>query len=484
MSCKTLCQPLRETINGHNISPFIKATLAGTNGLTITVGNNSFPSDNNTAMIKSLEFGSSDGLSLTLVIVDEKGGSLSLFLDKIPKKLSDFKAGLQLEVEWGWVETNCDGSYRVRSIVNGPGNTVKSHVQQLEVSMEGGKIKYTLRASDAIQAIYNAKVDTPYGTEDHPIPLKDAIDRLCRETPPFIKVEYKRTDSNQPWKFKGYPERGPSDAFRGNNQNKLAVIRNWIAPYRTENDKGVIAFWDYQKGDTIVLMEDPSESCNERKDCQKTVGTFIVNGGKCSNVINFTPKINWTVAYALFSRGGGLGPGTGEALKHDKGCVDDQDEETGIQQTINVTLNAFNTYGPKEALRQTKKSQQAHSKAEMVFTGAITPIEAELSIQGVTDPDLLNPAFIKDKFVSIIVVNPFHLLSGMDGECGEWLAMPTFNEVLTNKFWKVEGVNHQISEGSYVTTLKVKLFAPGIHYNLNNPLGGPGSEGYFIKNNG
>ena len=44
----------------------------------------------------------------------------------------------------------------------------------------------------------------------------------------------------------------------------------------------------------------------------------------------------------------------------------------------------------------------------------------------------------------------------------EWLAMPKCNATLSNKNYMILGINHQIQNGQFVTTFKLKLNLPNI----------------------
>jgi hypothetical protein len=205
------------------------------------------------------------------------------------------------------------------------------------------------------------------------------------------------------------------------------------------------------------------------------LGAFIVNGGKCSNVISFTPNINWPAAFATLARGGNAGGAdNAHGVKKDNtraGCKY-QTENTGIKQNVEATRWAKDIYGPERSTEETEKSQMAHNKANNVREG-IMPIEAELRIQGNPHPNFVDSRFIQGSWASIVVVNPFTIDGNWYGGCGDWmiLADSVCNNILSNKHWRVTGVNHQIKEGSYVTTLKAKLDAPGIDIQSGESLG-------------
>jgi hypothetical protein len=86
------------------------------------------------------------------------------------------------------------------------------------------------------------------------------------------------------------------------------------------------------------------------------------------------------------------------------------------------------------------------------------PLQAELKIAGNPREEF---CFVKNtrgnNRVAIVVLNPFHLMGGGDKDCPDWLAEPLCNNYLSNKQWLVNGVNHNITQGSYVTTLHVEI---------------------------
>ena len=78
-------------------------------------------------------------------------------------------------------------------------------------------------------------------------------------------------------------------------------------------------------------------------------------------------------------------------------------------------------------------------------------MEGELKVHG--DPRFVHQAQWVGKMIGIIVINPFSIYSG--GSYCEWLAGPMCNPIYSDKNWMIQGVSHQIQEGSYTTTFKV-----------------------------
>ena len=126
------------------------------------------------------------------------------------------------------------------------------------------------------------------------------------------------------------------------------------------------------------------------------------------------------------------------------------------------------------------EAKAAYVKANSILNGQ--PIEAELIVQGDPSDQLVHPQLILGKKLSLVVINPYHLLGDGDNGCPDWLARPACNDILSNKNWMIQGVDHSIREGSYVTTFKLSLPAPGASLNPNEPFGGPGNCGYVPLN--
>jgi hypothetical protein len=93
--------------------------------------------------------------------------------------------------------------------------------------------------------------------------------------------------------------------------------------------------------------------------------------------------------------------------------------------------------------------------------------------------------------MTIIALNPFYRV-GQGSECkDDWTASPPCNGLLSNRNWLILGVSHQIKEGSFTTSFKLILSAPGFSFSKDVPyLGGvdprsgqPGSL-TVMRNNG
>jgi hypothetical protein len=486
--------PLVTPVNGENISPWVKARFAkGDPGGVmedeiITVGNESCWLTNqfgepHHASIKAFEYGTTDGHKCKMDIVDEEGGAFTLFIDKILKCLDNAKPQYFFQVQWGWSIQNCDGEWDFEA------SPIVTFVPiNLEVSFSNGVVKYNITGSDAFQIVFMAREDEADGDDAHPMCLNWAIKERMAKNEPKADVEFKRkmpdgTITDFQWKQSCAcgPE-GPISSWTCDNQNKMGTVSRWIQPFRTKDDKGVYMLWDNEKTEpTITLWEDGSLECKEKAECNpgRHLGSFIVNGGKCSNVISFTPNINWPAGFAMMAQGGALGgPMSSKGVKTDNrrpgggGCETQGKSQAGIMQSVHLTRQSVNCYSADKVIEETEKSEKAHNKANIGREG-ITPIQADLTIQGNPGYKFVASKWVIQSYASIVVINPFHLSGPWWDGCGDWMVLADSgcNSVLSNRFWKVMGVTHQIKEGSYVTVLKVMLPVPGVEISPEQPLG-------------
>ena len=451
----------------------------------VTVGNESFEGDPNTACIKSMEVGWINTPSIKVEIVDEAGGTLGMAADALRKcmkvgqgSVSGSGQGSDIIFQWGWVLKNC-GSSSPRII---PSSRFRCFINQFEVNYSEGKIKYIIEgaANDKLYEI--EKRDEIIGSDEYPADIEQAIQSLCSQDPPCTVryVELQPDGQLKDVKFEWARVKDPPKAvWQTDNLSRISVIMKWLGPFRVKDgkcDKGIIPFFSPDKPDELVLLKDPSPGPGEAMTANNQgFGTYIVNGGKCSPVIEFTPKVNILGGLNSSSVGGGTsGPNKStNQLSEDKKCDNQKGhgQSAGIQMEATITQQAFDSYGVKVANDENLRSEIAHNQAALL-TGKAGQIEADLKILG--DPREQYTRIGIGRCISIVVVNPFHLKGG---GCGDWLAYPGCNEIFSNKNWILQGINHTISPGTYTTTLKLLLPAQGIQISPSDPVGGAGSGG-------
>ena len=498
---------------GHSFAPFVTMTLKNKEGEEIlTVGNRSRAPDN-TAIIKSLQLGSSDGIGCTIEIFDEKGGDFERAFQALNKSLHESTKDFQrFTLDFGWIvekegsvcgEKEKTKSFETISIKNSGaldgrmgGGELCLIPQMIKVVYEQGKIKYTLTCTDPGPLLAQARVECNLGTDKNKVDLKQAIRKLLKEKSPGPLLDVKFLDSkgkeNPGLVFKESDggKNGPKSVWEAGQQDKLSAIRRWISPLRTSNEKGIIMYSSGAKdgkdtGGTIIIQEDPGpDLCGNGMDNLTSFGTYIVNGGENSPVLSFNPSVNWNFA-GLAKDGGVQSSVSGKQAKmegeQNSQCPDKRDK--GGRATHPATQGSWMFWrSPENQAGESVKADAAHQAANSRMEG-LQPIEAELKIIG--DPRFCFPKMMTGSFISLVVINPYHLDTSekMAGSCADWLAQPLANPVFSNKYWMITGIDHQIQEGSFVTTLKISLNAPGINLNPDAPLGGKGSGGQVFSIN-
>lgn len=488
-------------IDGWSFAPFVELNIQ-TEGEYITVGNYSRP-PNNYAVIKSMEYGSSEGMGVTIEIFDEEGGNFTKSMESINKSLSSATKDIKgLKLDFGWiVQKRCQADAPKKVSVNTEtGDFIHLLPISLMVVYEGGKIKYTLEAQDLCSRVADVRLECNIGKDDAKVPLKEAIRRFMKSSnpPPIFDVEFwpagaaGRADYKGPeWEFKKSDggKEGPKGVWYTHQQNKLATLRRWIAPLTTSNGKGIVLQWKGKKvlntneGGTIILQEDPSDKCASFDPCLAQPGsvgvwpkTYIVNGGKQSPVLSFNPQVKWTFTGSGKSGGSQAASSGAGAKPKGKDCNGRIEvEKAGSATSTTGGSTTIHYRNPDQESSKGLEANAAHEAAN-AFREVFSPIEAELKITG--DPSMVFPIDLYAKTVSLIVINPFHIMS-KDVTCG-WLSSPMCNPVFSNKNWRITGVNHQIKEGSYVTILKLMLDVPNVQLPPGGRLGGELSGGMKI----
>lgn len=483
-----ICQPLNTPIsanqNWDSASPIVKVTFKSS-GQEISVGNESAPRVGNKMVVKSFEFGWSSGYSSSVEIHDEEGGSFQEFIDNIVKchtKTGDTET--TYDAEFGWIITSCDGV----SFPNLTPIKVNFNVIDMDVSFSDGKARYKIEGRPNGNTVFNAQEDKVYGEDGQREYLTDAIRQLCA-IPPAMTVDFlRRNESGQTeplrWKPPFDPIKGPKCVWSADSHDKLSTITKWVEPFLTENDKGVFICTDTREVNKIIVMEDVIAECGEGKPCQPgNFGTFIVNGGPCSNVIEFNPSFNWSTVASSYATGGATSSaadGAREQQEEEKRCPENEHGDSyGVNAFLSISRYAFDCHGPKGAVKETNKGARADAHAaRVVEKHANKQITGELRIVGDPRIQFIDQKEFIGKKCAIVMINPFHIDGSGNGGCGDWLAKPGCNNVLSNKAWRIEKINHYIKDGFYETTIGVELDAPSAHLASGEPLGGSGSQGY------
>lgn len=491
-------------IDTNILAPFVIIKIVGVD-MEISVGNNSTKGSNmtpGTAAVLNFSYGTTNGCYGEFEIVDEQGGSFTNFFERgLAKCISKMADAYKVEVNIGWVGVDCFNKGFTFPSISGPSSKIYLSLLSIDVTYSQGKIKYKIKCTDMMQATFATKYKKSFKGS-----LKKCIiDMLAEE--PKIDVAFLRRKSNggppEPWNFinDGVPAaeqqtgdevvtsskgEGPVCVWKCNNETKLECLRRWINTTVTDNKKGIVPIWDpLNKIPTIILWEDVKPGCNTKSiDCNRSIGTFIVNGGKCSNVISFNPTMKWLPAFYALNAGGATGTTTStetvnynnEANDGGKSCGPLQTSYTGSTTGVPATDNDKYQYG-KETGKKLAESQKANAKSSAIHE-QILPIEATLVIVGNPDPVFLDIKSLIGEYVSVIVINPFSILPG-GGVCGDWsagkgwsggssldqpgnlTASSSINTILSNRAWFINGVGQNIKDGKFTTELKLFLLSPG-----------------------
>lgn len=475
--CPTTGGPIRtekgivKPLDAAVLAPWVEVTFKG--GNKITVGNKSSPDSKNRAVIKSFQYGTSNGQGCEIEIIDQEGGSVAKFLEKLNKSLKNAPNDYAMAVDFGWIMQSCTGEITTKKASeSGEGGALTFLPGKMTSRYENGLIKFTITGQDLMTRVAENKIYKIYGEEKGgEIPLKEAIKRILSENDPKIEsIQYKRKGANgvlPDWGFKGEAE-GPKNVWKTNGMDAFSAIRQWINITTTDADKGIVIVWNCAaKTPEVVFWEAPPDV----KPCVNNIGTFLVNAGNCSPVISFTPTAEWQIVLKAGDTGGG--PSSAKTtvtkkIKKDEERVTDTDGGSS-RRAAGGAAGYESVYAPEEAGKKLAEAAVAHDLAGAYFDFVTNgSINAELTIQG--NPDFVHPLTLTSSFVSIIYINPFYI----SGENCDWLIEPEANPVWSNKNWLIMGVDHQIRDASYTTTLKLRLFAPNSDLPSDQGLGGDG----------
>ncbi len=441
---------IKKMLPGAIYSPFVKVTFTNS-GDTYTVGNNSSPNQANHACIKSFQYGASNGHGFVLEIFDEQGSSFDLFMQKLNKRVCGAEKDYNMVIDFGWIIDYCDGRKGVHKVSDYGGALTFMGIN-IEATYDGGKIKFTIQGKDMLSRVFDNRTDEPEGSDDQKIRLFPAMKRVFKNRCPSLKIRLlrRRGKTLVPWKFlnsDGGPD-GPMGVWPADQQNVLSVVRKWLNSFTTDRKLGVTPIANPAAGEPeIIFMEDfrlaPRESAAGR-----SLGTYIV-GGDCSPVISFQPTAKWI----LKNEGGnfgGVGGFTQRPIKPRRELKRRGGDQTFIAPPQNDIL-----FRPPDDVADKFQRAVAAQEAANKWIELTEPIEAELKIQG--NPFFAHVDQFTGSFISIVVINPHHIFGIENQTCGEWLALPPCNRFYSDQNWIINAVDHSMREGSYVTTLKVRM---------------------------
>lgn len=492
---------LRLPQEGAVLAPWVAITFEGS-GSTITVGNDSSSATSpaNVACIKSFEFGYSDGLTLRCVIHDEQGGSFVQFMSNLLKDYVCLRNGspaaVRLKFQFGWASAGCSSPL---PIVASPCFYALS--DSVETNYSGGKFMFDITGKDLCHRMFEGSTNQQYGGDGKDgMHLKQAIREYMTQNPcgPNVEsVQFKKMENGQAVDCEftastaSEEKEGPKGKWIAQGQDKLACVLRWLSHHRTKGQEGsntspskpgkgwVPQYNSLLPNGELIFWEDPKP--NKAEDDaywdSRSIGTYIVNGGKRSPVIEFNPKIRWDFA-RLTSQGGNLGsgrinppqtPGATQTGRTESGLGAEAEPCAGHNTQTTTTETQKDQNGAND-VKESMISNNAAARALKILTDNI---EADLTIVG--DPTLLPPSeAMWAKNVGIILVNPFFIRTEplvLLNPGLEWMSYPKCNEILSNKAWICKSITHKIEAGNYTTTIGVFLTTPGSDAPPDAPLG-------------
>ena len=517
--------PIKQLLSGTSIAPWVRLRFVEgvDDGASseITTGNISQPGNSEVcrAVIKSFQYGwgtIASGNICKITISDELGTSFNNWVNRIVKNPEtasqpdsvDFSAGVyKMRVQWGWTVVGADDSCPAgdsnSTILSSPQcwflpNTITVNMQQ------NGKFVYEIEGVDLMIRANEHGSERIIGTDLNPKHFTVAARELADKSLPGFNIDFLQlnedTDTEEPLEFWVEPgvgranptpggptpvvgpsradvaKFGPVQVWPCQANKPLGSLQNWIksnvvkADTKTPGTRGKGLTFNYDstspvntsvenavrpKYGKVIIWADAMPTGNIRDvNVQKRLkALYVVNGGKCSPVFSFTPQMKWNFTAAVRS-GGVMGTSTG----------------TMYSNAFQLVRNAVPARGPVTT------PTQGQSRALLPTSGTVESaalqrrtnvlhhsIEAELKVQGDPSDWLCTPLKGYGRCVALVVINPFSLDKLPGAECPTWSTVNTsvVNQILTNRAWFIRGVDHQIKEGSYTTTLKVILFAPG-----------------------
>ena len=345
-----------------------------------------------------------------------------------------------------------------------------------------GKFIFEIVGKDLCHRMFEGGTEQIYGGEgQNGVPVTTAIkEYMTRGSPPNIgNVRFLKMENGNSTEivFENDGTLGPKGKWTASGQDKLSTCLRWLSGLRTSNKKGFIPQYNsLVPNGELIFWEDtkPTEVKPDSYWDENCLGVYIYNGGKDSPVLEFNPRIRWDFS-RLVNTGGNLSNETVNALETPGSKTPGRDIP-GLDANSNPGAGQNTQTTPTETHKDnygnnaTKIKQKGDDAAARALKILHDNIEADLVIVG--DPTMLPPIdAMWSKNITIIVINPF-FISQSNGVCGDWLAQPICNEVLSSKAWICKSINHRIEAGNYTTTIGVFLTAPGIDIPPDSPLGG------------
>lgn len=487
----------------------------------VSTGNFKGGGESRNAFIKSFKFSIRQSYGGELVIVDTSGRDFIGFYNTIYKNrcwsFADEEGNNQavktddtfiVAVNVGYIFVNSEGIKVVyQPFLNSPsaalpgrpmGPYMNFYLTTVDVAVSKNIWTYTLKLSAADGPLSNDTVNSRVGSPEQPVPFLRAaeifLDGSCPPKQVFANPNAVQKDNvlivkppqgiNGGWEATGEkgagsePNATKPGLFAGYNLSPLDAIRKNMDTFVTRENKGV--YMMYPSGANsraLYLVQADSVFCVQRRGLLAAfcgnypfLGTYVVNGGDFSPVIEFNPKITFVGAPRKFSGGqGGGGANIQAAVQQTNAC--DPQEESIIDQEVSsattggqkIVLNgavandAWNKAPPKDLPKLQAQAAAGALRAEIAskpfLQGSIT---ATMKVQG--DPRLLWSLNVIGSVLKIIFINPFSIASLGEPQFGgitDWLATPLINSVISDGYYLVQGADHDVVDGNWVTILQL-----------------------------
>jgi hypothetical protein len=472
---KYTCIPPKGPPDGAVYAPYVKMTFAGDK--IITVGNQSSPATN-LSIITSFNYGftpNATGQGVTVEILDVGGVIYRQVVRALNKTIAKTKDDIgTAEVDFGWIITDCEGQSRLHSCFLLNGYKPRGMIYELEASFENGNVKIKMEIRGTVVNVPESPHAGASSGEDQKITLKEALRKLFTEKEPrFDGVEFRDKDGGGNFYFSrsdGSSGDGPKATWPYEQQNTITTARMWLSSCVTENDLGCLLLYD-NKRNFVIVQEDPTQK--KKADCTNSIGSYVVNGGNCSDVLSFTPKVKFNAAQNAGAGGAASGASSGDASQQTEPTIEAQ--QAGVQTSVATQQHEWQFRSPESHANKALIANNKHLDAARAVGEGVTPVPFEAELKIIGDPQFSDPLKLVNKTLAIVFINPFYLGS----DC-TWIQTSNCNSMLSNRSYLITGVCHQIQNGSYTTTFNLKLMLPNIDIDYNAPIGGDGTE-YLVE---
>lgn len=510
---KLACKP-KFPESGHTLGPWVRICFTDEpGGNPLTVGNKSSPAYPHKAIIKSFEFGHSEGLTVRVVIQDQHGGTFETFFEHLFKDWKVSATGAStMQFQFGWVKSGCETPHP--DAISPCYNAIMT---SLETNFSEGKFTVEITGRDMGYIMpeggYNGLLG---GDGQEGDCLKDAVVKMMTNTvaPNYSSARFVKAIGNEQYIEAGFqycdagcscsnplpdvvPEDDPEDVrptinrglkgkWPGHGQDKLQVAMRWLQRHSSSNRRSWVPINNPSpsKGKSEILFkEDTTPKCYAKGDGYWNpycVGTYVVNGGRQSPVLEFNPKVEWRFGQ-LTSVGGDLSTTTSVPYTENEGSVSPGRNEcpelnavaqpgAGHMAQVTGNENSKNFHGENA----TREDQKSIDEALRVHQGTLNRSKVEADLVVVGDPTLVQPMFARQSTVHIIFINPYFIdhPNGQVEDARWQIGSEPCNSVLTNIAWRIKSITHKIELGNYTTIINIWLTDPGTQIAPDQQLGG------------